>query len=56
MLLGILPLTLVAIGIAILKMLEQTWKICVFVVKILPIESQIEKRLRDLFTFIFFNH
>ena len=43
MVLRILPATLVAIDIAILKILEQTWKLCVIIAKILPIESQNQK-------------
>ena len=40
MVIRILPVTLVAIYIAIL---DQTWKLCDFVAKILPIESQNRK-------------
>ena len=43
MVIRILPVTFVAIEIAILKILEQTWKLFVFVAKILPIESQNRK-------------
>ena len=43
MVLRILHVTLVAIDMAILKILEQKWKLCVFVAKILPIESQNRK-------------
>ena len=43
MVLRMLPFTWVAIDIAILKILEQTWKLCVIVAKILPIESQNRK-------------
>ena len=43
MVLRMLPVTLVAIDIASLIILEQTWKLCVFVAKILPIESQNQK-------------
>jgi len=35
----IFPVTLVAIDMAILKNLEQIWKVSVFLAKILPIES-----------------
>ena len=43
MVLRILSVTLVAIDISILKILERTLKLCVFVANILPIESQIEE-------------
>ena len=43
MVLRIPPVTLVTIVIAILKSLKQTWKLCVIVAKILPIESQNRK-------------
>ena len=46
MALRILSVTLVAIDIAILKIFEQTWKLCVFVAKILPNESQNRKTAR----------
>ena len=53
MVLRILPVTLVPIDIAILKILEQTWKLSIFVTKILPIESQNRKTPGDLFKVIF---
>ena len=43
MILRILLVTLVAIDIAILKILEQISKICAFVAKILSIESKNRK-------------
>ena len=46
MVLRILPVTLVAIDIASLKILEQTWKLSVIVAKILSIESQNRKTAR----------
>ena len=46
MVLRILPVTLVAIDIASLKILEQTWKLCLIVAIILPIESQNRKTAR----------
>jgi len=44
--LRILSVTLVAIDIAILKIFKQTWTLCVFVAKVLPIESQNRKTAR----------
>ena len=43
MVLRVLPVTLVPIDIAILKILEQTWILSIFVTKILSIESQNRK-------------
>ena len=43
MVLRMLPVTLVATDTEILKTLEQTWKLCQFVAKILPIDSQNRK-------------
>ena len=46
MVLRIPPVTLVSIAIAILKILEQTLKLCVILAKILPVESQNRKTAR----------
>jgi len=53
MVLRIFHVTLVAIDIAILKILEQTWKLCVFVAKFFTVKVKIKKRSGDLFKFIF---
>ena len=47
MVLRILPLTLVAIDIAIFKILEQRRKFCVIVTKKCPLKAKIEKRPGD---------